>query len=287
MIDDLEIPADLGGRLRRHVAGQLRPLRHRHFELEMNLVVSGRATYLVGDRRYDLTSGSVVWLFRTDEHLLVEESRDHVLWWAVFRPIVVSQVFGIGHPLAADHPSGDQVRNVDALTAHRLAAIFEELSSPPATRQAFNAGLAYLLASAWETYERVREPTASVRFHPSVDRAVRLIVDDPSDTSVQSLARQVGLSPAHLSRLFSSQVGRSITRFRNEQRLERFLRLRATDGSGTSMMALAMRAGFGSYAQFHRVVVAATGRPPTALPAGGASLHDSVDRASCPVPCLR
>jgi len=41
MLEDLELPAGLDGRVVRHVAGDGRVRAHRHAELEVNLAVSG------------------------------------------------------------------------------------------------------------------------------------------------------------------------------------------------------------------------------------------------------
>jgi AraC-like DNA-binding protein len=58
-------------------------------------------------------------------------------------------------------------------------------------------------------------------------------------------------------------MGLSMTRFRNQQRLDRFMRLYG-QGRSTTALAAAHQAGFGSYAQFHRVFRQETGRSPTA-----------------------
>ena len=72
------------------------------------------------------------------------------------------------------------------------------------------------------------------------------------------------MSPSHLSRIFTAQTGVSISRFRNLQRLQRFLELYGS-GRRTTALAAALEAGFGSYAQFHRVFREQTGRSPSAL----------------------
>jgi AraC-like DNA-binding protein len=55
-----------------------------------------------------------------------------------------------------------------------------------------------------------------------------------------------------------------MTRFRNQQRLDRFMRLYG-HGRDTTALAAAHQAGFGSYAQFHRVFRQETGRSPSAV----------------------
>src|SRR5207247_2295767 len=82
MSDDLGVRDGLDGRVVRHVVGDVRPRPHRHAELEVNLVVRGSASYLLGERRYELTPGTLTWLFPGQDHVLVEESADHELWWA-------------------------------------------------------------------------------------------------------------------------------------------------------------------------------------------------------------
>src|SRR5215213_4255647 len=91
MIDDVGVRVGLDGRVVRHKVGDVRPRTHRHAELEVNLVVRGTASYLLGDRRYELTPRTLTWLFPGQDHLLVDESSDHELCWAVFRPALVSR----------------------------------------------------------------------------------------------------------------------------------------------------------------------------------------------------
>jgi methylphosphotriester-DNA--protein-cysteine methyltransferase len=56
----------------------------------------------------------------------------------------------------------------------------------------------------------------------------------------------------------------SLTRYRNQQRLHRFLSGYG-DGTRTTALAAAMAAGFGSYAQFYRGLPQETGRTPATL----------------------
>src|SRR4051794_41959766 len=111
MIEELGLRAGLEGRVVRHAAGDARARPHRHAELEVNLVVRGTASYLLGDRRYALTPGTLTWLFPGQEHVLVDESTDHELWWAVFRPALVARV--ATPALLVDDPIGRFSRRRD------------------------------------------------------------------------------------------------------------------------------------------------------------------------------
>ena len=129
MIDDVGVRVGLDGRVVRHKVGDVRPRAHRHAELEVNLVVRGTASYLLGDRRYALTPGTLTWLFPGQDHVLVSESSDHELWWAVFRPALVAQIATTRHarPLLEVDPVGQFSRRLDSGSVRRLSALFHEV----------------------------------------------------------------------------------------------------------------------------------------------------------------
>jgi AraC-like DNA-binding protein len=266
--EDLGLPTDRDGWVVRHVAGGRRPRPHRHAELEVNLVVSGTASYVLGERRYELAPGTLAWLFPGQDHVLVDESDDHVLWWAVFRPSLVARA-ATAHDAAAllvADPSGDFSRRLPFREAQRLGTLFGDLHRATDAGVS-NAGLAYLLLWAWRAFLDSDDAVEGIAIHPAVEQVARLLSDDPASGDLTALARACGLSPSHLSRLFKAQMGVSISRFRNQQRLERFLSI-ADDGRSGTTLAAAHAAGFGSYAQFYRVYRAATGGSPSTARVG-------------------
>jgi AraC-like DNA-binding protein len=267
MIDDLGVRAGLDGRVVRHRVGDVRPRAHRHAELEVNLVVRGTASYLLGDRRYALTPGTLTWLFPGQDHVLVDESSDHELWWAVFRPGLVARIATTGHarPLLDEDPVGQFSRRLDSGRVRRLGALFHEVQDAQMADDVLaNTGLAYLLTFAWRAFLDSDDVVEGVDLHPAVETVARMLQADPDAGDLATLARAARLSSSHLSRIFKEQTGVSISRFRNQQRLQRFLRLYA-GGRRTTALAAALEAGFGSYAQFHRVFREQTGRSPSAL----------------------
>jgi AraC-like DNA-binding protein len=86
--------------------------------------------------------------------------------------------------------------------------------------------------------------------HPLVTRAIKRLGADPA-LAVTALAEQLKVSPGRLARVFKQEMGVSIVDHRNELRLARFLSRVAP--KGTNLLEAALAAGFGSYAQFHRV----------------------------------
>jgi AraC-like DNA-binding protein len=267
MIDDLGVRAGLDGRVVRHRVGDIRPRAHRHAELEVNLVVRGTASYLLGDRRYALTPGTLTWLFPGQDHVLVDESSDHELWWAVFRPALVAQIATTPHtrPLLAENPIGQFSRRLDSGRVRRLSALFHEIQHAETVDDILvNTGLAYLLSLAWRAFLDSDDVIEGVDLHPAVETVARILRADPDAGDLATLARAARLSSSHLSRIFKEQTGVSVSRFRNQQRLQRFLRLYGK-GRRTTALAAALEAGFGSYAQFYRVFREQTGQSPSAL----------------------
>ena len=93
-----------------------------------------------------------------------------------------------------------------------------------------------------------------------VPAAVAMLAKDPSMGGKQIAAR-LDISLSRLVRVFKAQMGMSLVAYRNRLRLERFAALLA-NGRTTTLLDAALAAGFGSYAQFHRVFRAlGQGRP--------------------------
>jgi AraC-like DNA-binding protein len=284
LVDDLRVRAGLDGRVVRHTVGDVRPRPHRHAELEVNLVLRGTSSYLLGERRYELTAGTLTWLFPGQDHVLVDESADHELWWAVFRPALVARTATTPRerPLLEADPVGQFSRRLGSDAVRRLGALFREVrAAESADHVLANAGLAYALILAWRLFLESSEIVEGTDLHPAVEAVVRLLRADPNVGDLSRLAEAAGLSPSHLSRLFKAQTGVSISRFRNQQRLERFLSLYGR-GLRTTALAAALEAGFGSYAQFYRVFREQTGHNPAALRSSAADEDLRPDASPAP-----
>jgi len=97
--------------------------------------------------------------------------------------------------------------------------------------------------------------------HPAVTKAVRMLAEDPS-LSASDLAAHLQVGPGRFARVFKQEMGVSLVRYRNQLRLERFVKI--MDAGRSSMLEAARAAGFGSYAQFHRVFQSLRGATPRA-----------------------
>jgi AraC-like DNA-binding protein len=89
--------------------------------------------------------------------------------------------------------------------------------------------------------------------------AVAILAQDPS-MGGKELAAQLDVNPNRLTRAFREEMGMSVVEYRNRVRLDVFSQL--SQDRRRNLLDAALAAGFGSYAQFHRVFTEAYGRAP-------------------------
>ncbi len=235
---------------------------HLHEELELNLVLGGHACYLVRGWRYNLQPRTLLWLFPGQPHALLEVSNDFHMLGAVFRRRVVREACREKRyvTLREADPGLDWLRRLAPDETRRLGRLMEELAEA-GNSSLFNATMRYLLLTSLEAFQTAETVTGRNEVHPAVEKAAHILQSEAADLSEDELARRVGLSRSRLSRLFRLQTGVPLVQFRNRQRVDRFLQ-KYGGGQRTTMLEAALEAGFGSYAQFHRVFRQFTGRAP-------------------------
>jgi AraC-like DNA-binding protein len=271
----LNLPAETDGSVWHYRNLGAAHKRHHHAELELNLVIRGNGSYLLGNRRYQIRRGDLLWLFPAQEHLLFEQTADFEMWIGVFKRRLVKKTATdpTARVLLQTQPSGEFCRRLAESDVERVEDLFQELADATDQVSLLNAGLPYGLLYAWRCYDRAADvPVRDV--HPAVERAARLIRDDDgsNDLSLDELAHRAGLSPTRLSRLFKEQTGFALVDFRNRQRVERFLDIYGT-GQRRTMLDAALEAGFGSYPQFHRVFKRMMGYSPMQFRQQGDSIR--------------
>lgn len=95
------------------------------------------------------------------------------------------------------------------------------------------------------------------------ESAREALAADPAWPSFTALAGELGVSRAHLSRVFRAEVGESLTRYRARLRVRAVLD-RIEDGEA-NLARLAAELGFADHAHLTRTVRAELGRPPARL----------------------
>lgn len=108
------------------------------------------------------------------------------------------------------------------------------------------------------------------------DAAREVLVADPAFDGLDRLARLLGVSRSHLSRVFHSETGETLTRFRRRLRVRAALD-RLADGH-RDLAGLAADLGFSDHAHLTRAVRAEVGEPPSQVRRFLAGEHESSSR---------
>ena len=222
------------------MAGARHEIDHAHDDLEFNLVVRGAGAYRIGRDTHELKPGTLIWLVPGQQHSLCR-SPFLEMWVVVVRPELVEGAWLAD--LAAE-PSrllpGEELIDLDAL----LSQVAQDSDEPAV----YNADVAYALQRAWRvSRDRVAQRAP---MHPAVTRALLRLRDGEATLSLDQLAAGAGVTAPYLSRLLIEHTGRGFVEWRNRIRLERFM---AAWRPGARLLGTALEAGFGSYAQFHRI----------------------------------
>jgi len=205
-------------------------------------------------------------MFPEQEHRRSEISDDFAAWFVQFDPESVAQLCrsSSNQILTEQNPDGVFCRKLSKVGTKRLQSHWEALASPGLDCAHLNAGFAYLLLSAWSEYQKAADAREAAGLHPAVEKAARILRAQPETGSLNQLAKTCGASASWLSRLFRQQMSISLVEFRNHCRIERFFELYRS-GPHRNIAQTAAEAGFGSYAQFHRVFRKKVGYGPAEL----------------------
>jgi AraC family transcriptional regulator len=130
--------------------------------------------------------------------------------------------------------------------------------------EAITGGLGHLLVRHAGTDRPSREPTRG-GLSPAARRRTLEFIAARLDArlTVDTLACEVGLSPAHFARAFKETMGRAPHQYLLSQRLEQARRL--LELPGAQLAEVAQRTGFADQAHFTRLFKRAYGVPPGAL----------------------
>lgn len=222
----------------RHQPAYQRP-RHFHEEPELNLITSGSATFGIGDVQVTARRGDVLLFHPGQDHVLLSGSEDLGLFAVALQPALAARACA---SLAHVRSQGCRLSEPEVeRTAELLAAAGSspELEAPLA--DLFRA----VRARSGATHVLSRLALEHVRSDPEAKGAA------PSGA--------LRADPSAFSRHFHDDLGLRFVEYRARVRLIAFVR---RVDAGESMTRAALGAGFGSYAQCHRVFTASLGCSP-------------------------
>lgn len=220
--------------------------------------VKGRMRYFMDDRILTLGPGALLWAHTDQSHFLLSESTGFDMWVLVVAPHVLRPAILFPPRFAAGSGHPPEARQLDREAIAELYAIAATLrrSDDPAL---LSAGLRWWTARAWIAW-RDAAKAAGLQAHPAVRRAADVLRSDV-EVPLSDIAKRAGLSLSRLRRVFRSETGVGLARFRTERRLERVDAILARSPA-PPLLTAALQAGFGSYSQFYRAFAAARGMNP-------------------------
>ncbi len=262
-------------------------LRHHHVELELNLVIEGSISYVVSGRTYSFKKGSLLWFFPNQVHQLVDRTPDARYYVAVFKPdLIQSACHGVQYRELhrKSVKSGNVLRRIlssdsfqllqrviDSLMKNSLdpdllnreggfglSSTFQFDHGDP---DMLNAGLRYLLIQCWRLHCEESPMKAAPPIHPAVSKVLALLSQPRESHQMETLCKKAGISENYLSRLFHRQIGVPLSHYRNSLRISHFIAICRSDAS-VRLTEAAFQAGFGSYAQFHKIFQESYGMGP-------------------------
>ncbi len=222
---------------------------HSHGGAELNLLMSGRLSYEVGDDIFEVRAGQLLVIEAGVPHQIIEASPDAAFW-----------VLELSAADTLTWMVGSRTLFTDERWSAALVSIARKLWLRPARSVEAELWAALVTMLSREAPSGApRDP----QLHPAVERA-RFICQSEleGDLNMMALAKRSGISPSRLSHLFQEQLGITPLQYRNFCRVQYFIQKHGD--SGASLMRAALRAGFGSYPQFHRSFQQVCGAPPAA-----------------------
>jgi len=248
------------------------PTLHRHEEVEINLVIQGEMTYLVGGTRVQLQAGRLAAFWATVPHRVT-----HLLDDTRFYCIHVPLARFLGWQLPPEFTNillhGQMVCESDTSWSSRDLALFAQWREDmeDATTDVCRTLLLELearmrrLAAHVGARHGLGRPTDSTspcdQVADKVERMVAYISDHYCEPIASAdIGQAVGLHPKYAMSLFRQQCGMTLTEYIVQYRLSQAQRLLATtDGN---VVDIAFEAGFGSASQFYEHFVRFCGQSP-------------------------
>lgn len=241
------MPARRRAQAWRHHPAFRRPA-HFHDEPEINLVVRGKATFVVGHRRVPMSAGTLVWYPPGVDHYLEQASVDLELY-------VVGFQLGLLAAFAREHGAAPNfarpLASLDERTLRTCAETFREAPNSD-DGGAVEQQLLGVLAGLDE-----------VRPAPTLGhRAATLLVETPT-LRRDDLAQRLASNRGDVSRRFSRDQGMSLAEYKN--RLQTLKLIALLEAGHGRLTRAALDAGFGTYSRCHQVVRSLLGCAPSAL----------------------
>ncbi|MGC9449949.1 MAG: helix-turn-helix domain-containing protein [Oceanipulchritudo sp.] len=256
---DQQTLSEIGLRVERVRGAAWMPEAHRHAEVEVNFIVSGRLTYWLGGGAVILEAGSLSAFWAAYPHRVVADTEDLEFYWlTVPLPHLLSWSFP--QSLVDALMSGVLVRQdeVSSVEAERL--LWENWKA--ASRNPRLSGFE-LDVLRWEVRARLGRfalqaappdippaPRRTTGMSRGVQKMARFIGEHFREpVRVADIAADAGLNPNYATEAFRKVFGLSLKEYLNRQRIAEAQRLLLSRED--TVLEIAYQCGFASPSRFH------------------------------------
>jgi AraC-like DNA-binding protein len=224
--------------------------RHFHIEPELNLIVSGQATFGIGETVVRVSQGDLLGFPAAQDHVLLEASPDLYLFAIGMQPQFSSEILRteadrVMLPLHL-HLAQDDFRTL----VNRASAIVDREGADLVCADLWNH-------AQWLGRRCSAPPMAAMHV---LTRWALFAVNQAPGIELQSLSARLRTADSEISRYFHRDLGMTFAHYRTRLRLLRLINF--MDGGGTTLGSAAEASGFGSYSQCHRIFQAELGCSP-------------------------
>ena len=249
-------------------------------DFQLLFVQSGVGSAQVGDERYSIGAGDIVFYGPNERHEVVSTVNAPLRLLGLHFVFRIEDAVGVNADLCA-HGNSSPIRfetpapicllspppppwlrpRNPAPMRSRVEALVLSHIAAPATRLIEKRGLMLQMLQAWHDALRA-SPSVDTPRHPAVDAACAAIARDlGASHTVSTLSSRAGVSADHLGRLFKRHTGLSVRQYVREQRLIEARRLLVEGRSNVAEVAWAL--GYDDPFYFSRIFHEAFGVPPS------------------------
>jgi AraC-like DNA-binding protein len=242
---------------------------HRHREIELNLVLRGSLTYLIGGRRLTVNAGQLALLWAAMPHRLMSSSPQAEVFWLTV-PLGDVLRWNLPQQLVQAMLGGQAVHSeaTDATDQGRFES-WADLLNQRASAEARRIVLLELearlrrLALNWAATMPAGKPkgVALVGAADHVEKMAAFMAEHyQQPLKVAEIAAAAGLHPHYATTLFRAALGVGLSEYLTQSRIAHAQRLLLT--TDLPVLDIMHEVGFRSTSRFHEAFVQACGVAP-------------------------
>lgn len=251
---------------------ELKTLAHMHTDVELNFVLQGQVTYLMGGQILPLLQNDIAIFWAVTPHCIIAVGKNarigvvHVplgefLRWEFPWEFVDPILHGHGLYQLSDQPEQDQLHF--ATWAADMNNGFAKGND-----EVYKTVLLEVQARLWRMVHRnlAHSPTHKTISPdpsklPKIEQvAIYVALNYQLPLSIKDITQVVGLHPNYIMNLFRKMMGQTLTDYLNMHRLAHAQRLLIS--SKRSILDVALDSGFGSLSRFYAVFKLSVGMTP-------------------------